>query len=360
MSEASKFLEGHKVLDLSDEKGMFCGKLLSDMGAEVTRIEKPGPRYEITEADYAYLNDGKKVISLDLDTTAGRRKFRLLVKSADIVIETESPGIMEKRRPGYSSLSKLNPGLIMASITDFGQEGPYSKHKSTELVAEAIGGWMSVTGEPESPLKLYGSQAYYTASLFAANGVMLALWDRHATGRGQHIDISVMDCVAGTLDHTLVRYAYEGAVSERRGSRHWNDAFRVLSCTDGYVLLSLFQNWETLIEWLASEGMAADLVDEKWKDRGEQGRGAEHIIQVLEKWTLTHTVAELVEKGQLMHFPWGEVATVSQLLESPQMAEREFFKEVEIKGKRGKAPGTLVKLERLPRLRLRDGSTGSP
>jgi crotonobetainyl-CoA:carnitine CoA-transferase CaiB-like acyl-CoA transferase len=332
-------LSGCRVLDLSDEKGMFCAKVLADMGAEVTRAEKHGACYAISDTDYTYLNAVKKRITLDLDTAAGKQDLKRLVKTTDVLIETEQPGKMESMGLGYAALRKINPRLIMASITDFGQGGHYKDLKSSDLVAQAMGGWMSVTGEADGPLKLYGSQAYYTASLFAANGVMLALWDRHTTGRGQHIDISVMECVAATLDHALVRYAYEGVVSERKGSRHWNDAFRVFSCKDGYILLSLFQNWETLVEWLDSEGMAEDLTDKKWRDREEQGRGIDHVIEALEKWTLTHTVGELVEKGQLMHFPWGEVATIPKLLESPQLKERGFFTELVYRGKRGRAPG---------------------
>ena len=233
----------------------------------------------------------------------------------------------------------------MVSVTDFGQSGPYRDHKSCDLVAAALGGWMSVCGDSElPPLKPFGSQAYHSASLFAANGILLALWHRHTTGRGQYIDVSVMECVAATLDHVLVRYFYEGTVARRQGSLHWNGAFRVFPCRDGYILLSLFQQWETLVEWLESEGMAEDLADEKWLDREVRLQSLDHIIDVLQKWTSSHTVAELVEKGQLMRFPWAEVASVSQLLNSPHLAERSYFGEVECPetGIRYKSPGAPV------------------
>ena len=196
----------------------------------------------------------------------------------------------------------------MAAITPFGQTSPYKDYKASDLTLQAMGGWMSVTGKPDKPLKLYGSQAYNTASLFAVNGILLALWQRHDTGRGQYIDISVMECVAATLDQVLVRYFYEDIVSGRQGSRHWNNAFEIFRCRDGYILLSLHLQWETLVEWLAAEGMADDLVAERWLDRDERNRHIEHIVEVLGRWTLTHGVKELVEKGQLMHFPWAEVA----------------------------------------------------
>ncbi len=238
---------------------------------------------------------------------AGRETLRETVATADVLLESFPPGYLPSLSLGYPDLSRLNPRLVMASITPFGQEGPYKDFKASDLTLQALGGWMSVTGKPDAPLKLYGNQAYHAASLFAVNGILLALWQRHATGRGQYLDISIMECVAATLDFVLPRYFYNASVSRRQGSLHWNNAFRVFACKDGYILLSLHQNWETLVEWLASEGRASDLTDVKWRDREERDRHIAHIIDVLEDWTLGHEVGELVEQGQLMHFPWAEV-----------------------------------------------------
>ncbi len=291
-----------------------------------------------------------EISGLILADKSGQDLFRRLVKTADVLVETEAPGYLESLGLGYSSLSEINPGLVMAAITHFGQSGPYRNFKSSDLVSGALGGWLSVCGEERAPLKLFGNQAYHTASLFAANGILLALWHRHTTGKGQYIDISIMECVAATLDHVLVRYFYEGIVSGRQGSRHWNNAFRVFPCRDGYILLSLHQQWETLVEWLASEGMAGDLGDEKWRDREERNRGIDHIIKVLERWTLSHNVGELVEKGQLMHFPWARVTSIPELLNSPQLAERNYFTDIEYPeaGRKYKSPGAPVKMSGSP------------
>jgi crotonobetainyl-CoA:carnitine CoA-transferase CaiB-like acyl-CoA transferase len=268
-------LAGYRILDLTDEKGSLCIKTLADMGVEVVRA----------------------ALETVLET----------VKNADVLIESFVPGYLSSSGLSYKELSKINPGLIMVSITPFGQSGPYKDYKASDLTLQAIGGWMSVTGEPRAPLKLYGDQAYNTASLFAVNGILLALWNRHTTGKGQYIDISIMQCVAATLDQVLVRYFYEDIVSGRQGSRHWNNAFDIFRCRDGYILLSLHQQWETLAEWLAYEGMADDLAEVRWQDREERNRHIDHVVEVLGRWTLTHGVKELVEKGQLMHFPWAEV-----------------------------------------------------
>jgi benzylsuccinate CoA-transferase BbsE subunit len=318
-------LSGYLVLDVTDEKGMLCTRLLSDMGAGVIRIESHVVHNSSKNADFFYLNAGKRSISIDLGKKNGLELFRRLVVKADVCVDTAGPGRLESLGIGYDALRKINPGLVMASITPFGQSGLYKDYKACDLTIQALGGWLSVTGELQAPLKLFGNQAYSIASLFAVNGILLALWRRHATGRGQYIDISVLESVAAALDHALVRYFYQGIVSGRQGSRHWNNAFRVFPCKDGFILLSFFQHWETLVEWLASEGMAADLTDEKWQEREVRIKGLDHIIRILEGWTLTHTVDELVERGQLMHFPWAKVTSVPELLNSPQLTARDYF-----------------------------------
>jgi crotonobetainyl-CoA:carnitine CoA-transferase CaiB-like acyl-CoA transferase len=274
-------LSGYTVLDLTGETGALCVQLLAGMGTSGIRV--------------------------DIAETAARGRLFKLAKTADVLIETFPPGYLSSFGLGYHNLSGTNPRLVMASITPFGQDGLYKDLKASDLTLQALGGWMSVTGGPDAPLKLYGPQAYHAASLFAANGILLALLGRHATGRGQYLDIAVFECVAAALDHVLPRYFYQGVVSRREGSLHWNHAFRVFKCRDGYALLSLHAYWDTLVEWLASEGLAADLAAKKYLSRAGRDRHIGHIIEVLEKWALTHSAGELVEKGQLMHFPWAEV-----------------------------------------------------
>ncbi|MDO8567081.1 MAG: CoA transferase [Dehalococcoidales bacterium] len=315
-------LSGYRILDLTDEKGMLCSRLLADMGADVIMIERPGkPHLSRQSARFRFPNAGKRSIVLDPGEPSGRENFENLISQTDVLVESESPGYLDGLGFGYGDLSKINPKLIVASITGFGQNGPYRDYKVSDLVASALGGSMYVSGEPDSPpLKLFGEQAYNTACLFAANGIMLALMARPASGKGQRLDISIMECVAATLDHVLPRRFYGGEVARRQGSLYWNCAFRVLPCRDGYIVLTLLHQWDTLVEWLDSEGMAADLTDEQWKNRDVCLENIDHIIEVLGKWALSHTAAELVEKGQLMRFPWAKVNTIPELMASPQVA----------------------------------------
>jgi benzylsuccinate CoA-transferase BbsE subunit len=325
-----------RVLDLTDDQGRLCARLLSDMGAEVVHLEKPGE-----SAGFRWEDLGKRSVTLDIESKPGQKEFRRLAKTADVLVESHPPGHLDSLGLGYNQLSRLNPRLIMASITPFGRTGPYSGYKSSDIVASAMGGQLYLNGEAGSPpLKPFGQQSYYLASLFTAIGVMLAIYHRHASGRGQHIDISLQECTAAALDHALVRYFYQGEVAKRRGSLHWNGAFGVFPAKDGYVLLSLLHQWETLVEWLASEGMAEDLAGSKWLDRDYRLEHLDHIVEVLERWTRSHPAAELVEKGQLMRFPWAEVASIAQLLASPQLEARGFWTEVDYQGRKYRLPGT--------------------
>jgi benzylsuccinate CoA-transferase BbsE subunit len=339
-------LSSYRVLDLTDEKGMFCARLLADMGAEVLRIQKPGEKVLRIQA-----NSGKRSISLNIEMEEGLDLLKRLMKDTDILVESFPPGYLDSMGIGYRQLNLRFPHLTMASITDFGQGGPYRDFKSSNLVNTALGGQAFVCGKPgKPPLKPFGLQSFLTAGLFAANGILLSLWQRQSTGKGQFIDISIQECLAASLDHVLVRYFYEGVIAQRRGSLYWNNAFRIFPCRDGHILLSLLYQWEALIEWLDSENMADDLKDPKYQLESERQRDINHIVSVLEKWTQTHLVNELLETGQLMHFPWANVAAIHDILENPQLIDRDFFVEGADpdSGKKYKMPGVPVKMSRSP------------
>ncbi len=274
-----------------------------------------------------YTDANKLGITLDIESEEGRRLFLRLVAKADVVVESFPPGHLATIGCSYEVMSGANPGLVLASVTGFGQTGPRSGYRSCDLVACAFGGQMYVTGEPAaSPLRAYGEQSSCVASLFAAVGVLLALIKRRKTGKGEHIDISSQEAVAGTLDHVLVRYLYDGIVPRRQGSLAWNRSSFILPCRDGHIHVSIAQQWETLVEWVAAEGMAEDLREERWNDEVYRSRHVDHVMDVLRRWTLGHDVEELVETAQAMRFPWAAVARPADVASSPQLIAREFFR----------------------------------
>jgi len=337
--EKGGLLQGIRILDLADEKASFCSKLLADMGATVIKVEKPGgdssrkigpflrnsPHPERSLFFY-YNNTNKLGITLNLEHPMGRGIFIRLIKRTDIIIETFAPGYLKNLELNFEILKEANPKLILVSVTGFGQNGPRNKYKSCDLVASAFGGQMYVSGSPLTPpLKPFGEQSYYSASLFAAISVLLALRKRVHNGKGEQIDISLQESVVSTLDHVMVRYFYEKVVTKRQGSLYWNNSYCILSCRNGYILLTPFQKWETLIEWMDSEGMAEDLKDDQYREEEYRLRHLSHIIDVLQRWTKTHTVNELFELGQLMRFTWAPVQSLKEVFDCPQLKAREFF-----------------------------------
>jgi crotonobetainyl-CoA:carnitine CoA-transferase CaiB-like acyl-CoA transferase len=353
------FLHGLRILDLADEKASFCTKLLADMGARVIKVEKPGgdasrsiePFFNDTSRSknsipFFYSNTNKLGITLDLKNDEGQSIFSKLVPNTDVIVATFGPGELKRMGLNFEALSSLNPKLILASVTGFGPIGPRRNYKSNDLVASAYGGQMHVCGSPSAPpLKSCGDQSYNAASLFAATAILLALRNRTKTGTGEHLDISLQASVTATLEHVMLRYFADGIIFQRQKSLHWNEGFVVLPCKDGFIHVTLFQKWETLIEWLATEDMAEDLADEKWRDEDYRRQHLGHVIAVLEKWTTAHTLDEIFELAQLMRFPWAPVRSPNEVCSSPQLKARKFFVEHEYGecGKSVNCPGTPYK-----------------
>jgi benzylsuccinate CoA-transferase BbsE subunit len=330
------------ILDLTEGAAGLCARLLADLGASVIKVEPPGgdpsrgwgpfaapdPSPE-TSLSFQYHNTRKRGITLDIRRDEGKALFRKLLEKADVVVESFAPGTLAALGLGYELLAATNPRLILASLTGFGQDGPRSPYSSCDLIASAFGGQMAVSGTPATPpLKPYGDQPAYTASLFSAVSVLLALRRRARTGRGEWIDVSTQECVASTLDHVLVRYFQDHVIPNRRGNVSWNGASFILSCRDGRIQVNIAAQWDTLVEWMAGEGMADELTNAAWREEGYRRRHIDRLIALMQAWTQTHSVGELFELGQAMRFPWAPVASPAEVLESPQLRSRGFFREV--------------------------------
>ncbi len=339
-------LSGLRILDLADRQAGFCTKLLADLGASVIKIERPGgdPSRKIgpflgesphpeRSLFFRYHNIRKMGITLNLEHPEGRRLFFRLIETSDAAVETFSPGYLDRLGIGFESLAEIRPGIILASVTPFGQTGPRKGFKGCDLTASALGGQMYVSGSPSSPpLKAFGEQSYYVSSLFAAVAVLLALRKRAVTGKGEHIDLSVQESVASTLEQVMVRHFFDHVIPKRQGPLHWDRSFCILPCREGHLLLTPFQQWETLVEWMESEGMAEDLGEEEYRDETYRLSRFDHIVQVLKRWTGAHTAEELFQVGQRMRFPWAPVLSPKGVLENPQLRARGFFVKTEDPG----------------------------
>ena len=340
---AGTALEGVRVLDLADESGAYCGKLLADMGADVILIEPPGgvrmrtigPFYRgVQHPDrslfFWHYNANKRSVSLDVRTADGRQRFMDLVTGADVVVDTSPPGHLDALGLGYATLTAGNPRVTLASITPFGQSGPCRTHRGSDLVCQAVGGGVFVNGWPdEPPLQGLGLQAYHSAALHAASAIVLALLARTRTGRGQQIDVSIQACVAACVEHVSATYHTIGTVAHRQGTLHWTRHFRVGRCRDGDVLHGTLGDWTALLEWLKGDGMAADLGAPEWADAGYRRDHSAHLFTVLDAWARTHTVEDLVNGAQMRRLPYAEVRSPDALCDDPQLRARGFFAAIE-------------------------------
>jgi crotonobetainyl-CoA:carnitine CoA-transferase CaiB-like acyl-CoA transferase len=335
-------LSGIRVIDLADEAGAYCGKLLADMGADVILVEPPesssmrrlGPFYR-NQPDperslfFWHYNTNKRSIVLDPQTPADRRSLYDLVMSADVAITTGTPSQLRRRGFDYAELSSRNHALVVAAITPFGLSGPRCEWKSCDTVAQATGGMAFLNGHPgEPPLCSLGSQAYHAASLHAAIGVVLALLAREHIGRGQLVEISLQESAAAMVEHANPHYRTTGEVEARRGTLHWSRYFRMTRCRDGYAVQSTLGDWTSLLEWLKAEGEAQDLVAPAWESLEYRRLNHARVFDVLDQWTLGHSVSELIEGAQLRGLPFAPVTPLRELPRNEQLKSRGFFVQV--------------------------------
>jgi len=339
-------LQGIRVLDLADEKGALAGKLLAGLGADVVLVEPPGgsrlrsiPPFWQGTADaersifFWFYAAGKRSVTLDVATRAGAARLRRLVASADVLIETEPPGRLDELGVGADALREVNPRLVVASITPFGQRGPYRSWRASDTVAQAMGGMLYVNGHADGPpLRTLGLQAYHQAGIFAAIGIVSALLARDVTGRGQDVDVSLQASVASALEHVPGFWHQAGLVGHRQGTMHWTRYFRVGRCRDGWVMHCTLGDWTSLIEWMKADGMGAAVDDPALEDIKTRQAQAERIFDALDAWAARYTVAELTEGAQLRRIPYAAVRAPEALLRDPHFAERGFFVPIEHPG----------------------------
>jgi len=331
-----------RILDLTDLKGALCAKLLGDMGADVIKVEPPGgdatreigpflggiPHRDRSLVFWFY-NTSKRGITLDLSKPEGQELLRALAAKADVVVESFAPGTLECWGLGYEDLRRLNPRLVLTSITPFGQTGPYRDYRSSDTVAQALGGMVYVNGYPdEPPLRALGLQAYHSASFFAAIGTMSALWARDTLGEGQWVDISIQEAVAAAVEHVAPFYHQGLGIETRRGSLHWSRYFRVVRCKDGYLMHCSLGDWTSLVEWVKADGKAQDLIEPQWEDIHYRRDHAEHLFDVLDEWAKDYSVAEIMEGAQLRRIPYAMVRPPEALVDDPQLTARGFFSAV--------------------------------
>ncbi len=347
MTEKQKgALSGYRVLDLTDCRGTFCGRLLGDLGAEVIKIEKPkgGKARDIPpfagedphpekSLFFLYRNASKKGITLSLETPDGQAIFKKLVKKGDVVIESNEPGYMKELRLDYSMLKQINPGLIMASITDFGQDGPYRDWKSSNLVDMAMSTAMIGSGFPEGiPTVLPGAPGDDACSLVTATSIVASLFFRGTTGPGQYIDASIHETSRIALyPWGLVMWSSNVEPDKPLPppeNRIGTMVYPIFPCKDGYVRVVALtpRQWEALLRVI---GEPEVLCTEEWREFYYRLANADALYALMLDFTKQFTMLELTEIGHKEGVPIAPIFDIKGFNNSPQTRAREFLTEVD-------------------------------
>jgi len=351
-------LDGIKILELGGGKASsFCARLLADYGADVIKLEAPGsgdvlrrhgpfvgntPHAE-KSIPFLYLNTNKRSITLDIVSPTGCLILKRLAQWANVVVEGHSPSHLKGFGMGYEALSSENPSLVMTSITPFGQMGPYRDYKASDIVTTAMSGLMYLSGDADKePIRNALDQSLYVAGTQAAGATLAAVYQGMATSKGQHIDVSITECMALHLVQAVSSYAYMGAVRGRRSPMN-SGLDEVMPCADGYVLPSAqgSQPWEVAVELLGVEEMKAPKFSTA---EGRIAHGPELydlLIKGLWKWNRKDLFHASAERRLL----FGMVQDAGDLFECPQLRSRGFYtKGTNLEADGVEFPGEIVRL----------------
>lgn len=356
-------LSGVRVLDLTHyAAGPYCTKLLADYGADVIKIERPGEgdrartRGPFFKDDpdleksglFLFLNTNKKSMTLNLKTKTGTEIFTKLAKNAEAVVENFRPGVMAALGLDYSVLEKTNPKLVMTSISNFGQTGPYRDYKATDIVSLAMGGELYRIGEADrEPVKFAGPQSQFHAGLVGAIATMSALYYAHSSGIGQPVDVSIMEAVLNIMELSMSRYPYSGDVERRVGDLQGNYPWGVYACEDGYISVNADNRvWGKVASWI---GMSELAQNPDYMTPDQRLARFEQLEAVFVPWFLEHKKDYIVSTGQALGIPVIGIFTPEDMLEDPHYRARGFFVDIE-HPRTGKLtyPGVPFKMSETP------------
>ena len=334
-------LKGIRVLDLSRIlAGPFCTMMLSDLGAEIIKLESPGsgdetrawgPPFEKGESAYFLsVNRGKKSVAVDLKKPEGVEIARAVAERADVVVENFRPGVAARLGVGHEALSALNPRLVYVSVSGFGQTGPYRDRSGFDIVGQAMSGIMSATGEPDGgPCKAGVPLSDLAAGMWAAYGVAGALLAREKTGRGQRIDLSLLDSSVSLLTNLSGCYFMDGGVGGRWGSAHFQIVpYQAFRTKDREIIIGVTSDrfWEHFCAVIEAPGLADD---PRFRDIPGRARNRAELIPLLEERLARRSGDEWLKLLEEKGIPCGPVHDVGEALEDAQVRHREMVVETE-------------------------------
>jgi crotonobetainyl-CoA:carnitine CoA-transferase CaiB-like acyl-CoA transferase len=353
---ASKALTRFTVLDLTRVRaGPTCVRQLADWGANVIKIETPehveaadmgGPR---TGPDFSNLHRNKRSITLNLKSPEGVAALKRMVKRADVLVENYRPDVKRRLGIDYKTLAKVNPKLVYASISGFGQTGPYATRPGFDQIAQGMGGLMSITGLPgQGPVRVGIAVADLCAGLFAALGIMTALLEREKSGKGQQIDTSLLQAQIFMLDFQAARWLMAGEVPKQAGNNHPTSApTGVYRTSDGYINIATTGSkmWQRMCEALGAPGL---MQRPEYASAAERLRHRDELNADIEAATAKHTSKKLVEKLNEAGVPTGPIYAINEVFADPQVQHLKIAQTVKAKDRSVTLVGQPVTLSRTP------------
>ncbi len=351
-------LKGLRVIDLTkDFAGPFCTMILSDLGAEVVKIEKPGTGDEtrawgppfVKGLSYYFLslNRGKKSVSLNLKSLEARKIVRRLVQDSDILVESFRPGTMPGFKLDYPRLRRINKALVYCSISGFGQTGPYKDRLGYDIVAFAMSGIMSTTGEENRPpVRVSVPVADIAAGHYASTAILACLSRRLVSGRGEYIDISLYDSIVSWLTYLASYYFATGREPRRMGSAHPSIVpYQAFNCEDGYLIVAVGndQQWQTFCRTVGLEGL---LNDKRLRTNPGRVRNRETLIPIVSKHLKTRKVAYWNKLLAQSGVPAAPVYKIRDVVRDPQVKERRLFEESKSRTPQLASPMRFLNAER--------------
>lgn len=368
-SPASGPLDGIRVVDLTDERAIYGAKLIADLGADVVRPEPPegdplrrrGPRIDAERSDagaslwHAFFASSRRFFAVDAETPAGAAQLDLLASRADILLAcTDAFAATEKR---LSTAIERNPELVVVEVSSFGDKGPWQHYQAPDLVAGALGGAVATTGDADTPpLKTFGELNFMLSGAYAAIAALAALHCARETGAGQRVRVSVHECIASCLEQVFMWYWYQdqlanatGPVLERRGSRHWTNAYEVMAAQNGSVMVTPVPDVDAQVVWLLEQGFGEDLLDPALQQPENRRALVMRLMNALRQWVASQDATALFLDAQARHLPYGEVQGINRVAENPHLQARGWWAPHRVSSTNGvQGPGAPYQFSETP------------
>ncbi len=353
VEDKARALDGVRVVDLTDERGIYGAKLLSDLGADVVRIEPPGgdplrrrgPHAQEIDPEesslyYAFFATNRRSFVVDVNEPHSIEQLRALVARADIVLSCRGAHGVE-----HIGDELKRDDLVWVDLSSFGDEGPWQDYLAPDFVAGALGGSIATTGAADtSPLKTFGELNFMVVGAYVAIAALSALNERHESKQGQRVGVSAHECIASCLEQVFMFYWYHELMEReqvlpRRGSTHWSNAFTVMNGKNGGIMITPTPDMDRQLAWLIEEDAHGDMLDEKYQDPANLPLIIGRMMQLLAEWVSQKDVEALFYEAQERHMSYGWVQPLARVSENPQLRAREWFRKQNLGGREVEVAG---------------------